>query len=448
MLHRTKKLTICAALIIYTLLLTHCGPESDAAPPAELAPATVHWLTWDRQSAAEIHLTDRFRETYPQIDFKREEQNGNLDALLAAEPAPDLLNIDVAVEYRNAARQGQLADLTEIWTESGLFDAVPASISAASAIDGKQFYLPVAFGWTEIYYNKAIFDQYNLQPPQTWDEFLDICETLLINGETPIVIGGADEYAAILWFEYLNVRINGPAFQRELMAGGVPYDDPRVRNVLEVWRSLFANGYTLAEPQNIGGLQTLTTIIRGDKGLLGDRKAVMALANTYDFAELPQMFMDELDSFRFPIIDAALPVAEIIDPFGYAVPVGAEQAAAALNFLKESSTPEGQTLVAQYSMFQSSRYAPVRTDVDMSKLSSFQRGAQELATAADEIVLSPWNAMPRQMFGMVGYYVTRFVNGPQDVDLFLARFEEARQKMLAQGVLTPDREECCVASDK
>lgn len=51
-------------------------------------------------------------------------------------------------------------------------------LQALSLHDGKQYYVPLAYGWAAIYYNKAIFAQYNLTPPQTWDEF-----TLLASAE-------------------------------------------------------------------------------------------------------------------------------------------------------------------------------------------------------------------------------------------------------------------------
>ena len=39
-------------------------------------------------------------------------------------------------------------------------------------------------------YNKAIFEEYGLEPPETWDELLAVCETLQSNGVQPLGISG------------------------------------------------------------------------------------------------------------------------------------------------------------------------------------------------------------------------------------------------------------------
>ena len=44
------------------------------------------------------------------------------------------------------------------------------------------------------WYNKEIFEQYNLTPPTTMDEWLNVCKTLKDNGITPISVDGVDRW--------------------------------------------------------------------------------------------------------------------------------------------------------------------------------------------------------------------------------------------------------------
>jgi len=426
-----------ALLLVLMLLTTHCGPTDEGPDRAELAPSTVTWVTWEVSSQAEQQLIRQFQETYPQITFDRQSANGGIDRYLEQTLRPDLINSDAGRSLREAAQRGELADLTELWRESGLLESIPASLQQVSAIDGKQFYVPVAFGWAGIYYNKAVFAQYNLTPPTTWEEFLALCDTLLIQGETPLAIGGEDSFSAFLWFQYLTLRLHGSTFYRDLMSGRERFDDPRIYTVLETWRALFTQGYVIPDRRMVGGMQLLTTLVRNDKGMLGSQKAVMALADTYNVGGLPAPFLAELGFFRFPIIEQSVPVAEILSPFGYAVPVGASHVPAALAFLSHASAPETQLVFTQHSMFQGIKYAPVRVDVAAEQLAEEQRVTLAFVQETAEAVLPVWADVSWRFFGLTEYEIGQFVE-QQDIDRFIQKFTELQQQMIEQGLLSEE----------
>lgn len=419
--------------LLAALFLAQCGPAEEAKP-VDLAPTTVRWITWEPNSATEKALVTHFQERYPQIEFKRQGMNSTPKSYLDETPPPDLINTGADFDFKQLIGQEELADLTELWTQAGLFENIPAGIQNLSGRDGKQYFVPVAFGWQVIYYNKAIFAQYGLQPPTTWEEFLLLCDTLLSQGQVPLSISG--EFTQHYWFDYLNLRLNGPEFYRNLQAGKERYDDPRVGRVLETWRSLFTQGYFIEKPQTKGDLSALTALIRGDNGQLSGERAVMALSDAYSFGGLPTPFQAELDFFRFPTMDAAIPQAEIISPFGLAVPTGADHTPAALAFLSEIVTPAGQQLVAQTEMFAGVRYVPVRSDVDTEQLTAQQRKVIELVKNATETVPPFYEGHPREMFGMLYFEFQQFVTAKHDIARFQEKFEAARVKMIEKGLLT------------
>jgi multiple sugar transport system substrate-binding protein/raffinose/stachyose/melibiose transport system substrate-binding protein len=436
-MHHTNRkfLVIVCLLFVIALLFTSCGPEDQASAPAEVAPATVRWITWDRSSQAEALLIDQFHKQYPHVEFKREEVDYRWRDLFTQTPPPDLLNMDVNYDFGQMIEQNQLADLSELWDQTGLLTQVPASLQKLSEHNGKQFYVPFGFGWVGFYYNKAIFAQYNLQPPQSWEEFMQICDTLRTNGEIPLSIAGSEPWSSYEWFEYLDLRLNGPTFHQGLLSGKEHFNDARVRHVAEIWKSLFDKEYYVQDAQLLGGLNALTALVRTDKAFkLTGEKAVMALSDAYNASQMPGPFMNELGFFRFPSMDASVPKAEAIDPFGYVMPVGAEHIPQTLAFLRQLSTPEGQALVAQAGLYSSVTYAPARSDVDLTRLRFDQSQAVEMLKATDEAVPLMWLALPETMWGMMTYHFTQFVR-ERDVDKFIASLEEARQKALDQGLL-------------
>lgn len=91
-----------------------------------------------------------------------------------------LLNPDTS---RTLAEEGKLKDLSGMECAQNLRDVV----KAANVVDGKLVAVPqevVAYG---LFINKDMFDQYDLELPETPDEFLECCRVFKENGiETPV----------------------------------------------------------------------------------------------------------------------------------------------------------------------------------------------------------------------------------------------------------------------
>jgi ABC-type glycerol-3-phosphate transport system substrate-binding protein len=183
----------------------------------------LRWLTCEIQEQYLEIVADRFAAAYPHIDLKREVCGNHAYTYLAGSPSPDILELGANYQLAEAIRKNQVTDLTEMWLQAGLLEASPASLPKLSVQDGKQYYVPVAYDWEAVYYNKAVFAQYNLEPPQTWDEFLQVCDTLLAKGVTPLAIGGDGPHTGLLWLDYLSLRLYGADFRHALITGKVNY---------------------------------------------------------------------------------------------------------------------------------------------------------------------------------------------------------------------------------
>ncbi|MCB0108790.1 MAG: carbohydrate ABC transporter substrate-binding protein [Caldilineaceae bacterium] len=437
--NRTRSYYLLLFLVCSALLTAQCGPASDTPRPADVAAGTIRWQTWEMTSQAEETLIEQFQETYPQVEFERKGMNDSLADVLDETPPPDLFNTDAGQDLDAMIRQNRVADVTEIWSQSGLLEQVPASLQGLTARDGKQFYVPFGFGWVGIYYNKQIFADYGLTPPETWDEFLQICATLRANGETPLAVSANEPWSTYLWFEYLNLRLNGPDFHKGLLTGREHYDDLRVRTVLETWQSLFTNDYYVENPQLLGGMDMIAALVRNERASdLTREKAVMTLTETYNSSQLPQLFLDELGFFRFPIVDPDIPVAEVVYPFGYGVPVGADHIPQAMAFLTHMSTPAAQIIIAQEGIFSGVTYAPMRRDVDKSLLRADQQQALVMLEETAVAVPHMWLALPGTVWGGMSYEFTRFVRKPHDIEIFMEQAEAARQRGVASGQLTQE----------
>jgi raffinose/stachyose/melibiose transport system substrate-binding protein len=85
------------------------------------------------------------------------------------------------------------------------------SVLAGATFDGKLYGVPTSGVQPEVFfYNKDIFKQYNLNPPQTWNEFLSVVNTLKQHNIIPIALAGGSKWPYLMYAEFLTDRIGGP----------------------------------------------------------------------------------------------------------------------------------------------------------------------------------------------------------------------------------------------
>lgn len=413
-------------LLLAAVVLSACG--FGAAPTPTPTPVTLRYVTFSTLQAAEQTLIERFRATHPHIKFAIEQYNRAPEDYLATTPTPDLMLITPGHFLDNAMRSSALTDLTELWVQSGADQAAPPALQALSQREGRQYYLPSGYNWNGVYYNKAIFDQFGLQPPQSWDELLQVSETLWLNGVTPFAISGADPLMGLLWFDYINLRLNGPTVHKDFLAGELPFDDPRIRLAFELWASLVEKGYFLqtSATQDIdAALAMVAPTVAGVQP-----QAAMVLSGPAFLAALSPQQRDALAFFPFPTLDLAQPPGEVVMAIGYMIPAQAPNREAALTFVGLLASEEGRNLLAT-DVAASSLYAPITGRADDPSLPDSVRQGIALVSKAEAILPPTYMSVSPALWPAFMNMQRRLLSEPGsgkafDLDGLLAALEAAR----------------------
>ena len=209
------------------------------------------------------------------------------------------------------AKKNLLLDLDEVWNSSpDLKRYSKAQNRLCTSSAGKKVFVPATYYWWGMFYRKSHFAKWGVRElPKSWDDFLDLCDKLKSKGVAPIGLGagGNTPWVASAWFDYLDIRINGAQYHRELLAGKHRFDDPEVRKVFDRWQEVLPyfdpNGTALA-------FQDATTaLLNGKTGMM--------LIGTFFADSAPKSALDDIDFFRFPIIDSKVPLAEEAPVDGY-----------------------------------------------------------------------------------------------------------------------------------
>ena len=267
-----KLLTLISLLVALTIVLTACGGAAPATQaPAASEPAgekvTLTIESWRNDDLAiwTDKIIPAFEAKYPNIHVvftpsAPAEYNGVLNTKLQGGTAGDLITcrpFDASLEL---FKQGYLTSLNDL---PGMENFGDVAKSAWITDDAKDvFCVPMASVIHGFFYNKDIFDKYGIQEPTTREEFFAALKTLKDNGETPLVMGTADQWeSATMGFQ--NVGPNywkGEEGRQALIKGTAKFtDEPYVKTWQDLadWAPYLPEGYEAVKYPDAQSLFTL-----------------------------------------------------------------------------------------------------------------------------------------------------------------------------------------------
>jgi len=190
-------------------------------------------------SHSEIHLATigaNFRVALNEIARKYEELHPDVRVRITVVPqqyetwirtrfagggdqVPDIYNVNYTIGYES---QGRLVFLDEYlndinpYTGERWIDGLDEPLINRYKWAGKIFSIPLDFVDIGIFYNKEIFDEVGVEIPETWEEFMEVCEAIKQAGFVPVAMA-AD--AEAFWTSSLGwlVRLLGDAYIRDLV---------------------------------------------------------------------------------------------------------------------------------------------------------------------------------------------------------------------------------------
>ncbi|RFU44911.1 ABC transporter substrate-binding protein [Paraburkholderia sp. DHOC27] len=410
--------------ILVAVALTAAGAAASVAGTAQAGTLAINIaFKGASQRAVWQQVLDEFKKAHPDVDIKasfidEEAYKVQLPGWLTT-VSPDIVTWHDGERMAYYAKRGLFDDLSGDWSKNG-WNNTYASTKEASSYNGKQYAAPTVYYSWGMFYRKDLFQKVGISAePKTWDEFLDDCKKLKAAGITPIAVGARDAWTLAGWFDYLDLRLNGNAFHQKLMAGEVPYTDPRVKKVYTTWKQLIDDGYFIDN--------SLSYDLDAAQPFLFQGKAAMMLMGTFISGGFPANVKSEMGYFQFPIIDAKVPTAEDGPVESLHIPSKAKNKADAHAFLAFVETPEiGGQLATGLGSLSANSKSPEPED-PISKI-----GFQILANTKGGIAQFYDRDMTKEMAdeGMKG--MQQFVSDPSKLDAVLAQLEQTRKRIYSK----------------
>jgi maltose-binding protein MalE len=103
-----------------------------------------------------------------------------------------------------------------------------------------------------VWYNVGAFDDAGVEPPETFDDLIEIAGTLRDSGVTPFAIGGGAGWVLTDWFENIYLRSAGAEMYDMLTRHEMPWTDASVKKALSTFAEvLTGDGFVHQGPTDL-----------------------------------------------------------------------------------------------------------------------------------------------------------------------------------------------------
>ena len=240
-------------------------------------------------------IVNRFNEANPDITVTIEPGNGGaysefLKTKDSVGEFPDVMEMRDTAVYVRAEKLEPLSD------------EIVSLFKTTTDFDGKVYTAPLAGENTNgIIYNKKYFDDNKLEEPATYDEFIELCETIQEKGDmAPLVVGGQDIWhMGFLYHKAYNDQVlsQDPDFIEHCYDGSKDFSDETMKKTFEELQEIFQyaqDGWSSTPDAQI------TTFLVNDM-------AAMMYSGTHMFSQIQSAAPDlEIGWFPIPSPDGKL----------------------------------------------------------------------------------------------------------------------------------------------
>ena len=309
-----KLLALVLAALMVLGAVSAFADEAPAKNIPELTTEPMTILLWDIATSDPGKSTQedavaRFMADYPNIKVEQiHKLNDNYKQDLqvgfsAKEGQPDMYIHWGGGPMAEYYKSGCVNDITELWNTYDHPDFIDAAV-AQSTFDGK--ILAVPFGGLsgcDIFYNKDIFAELNLEIPTTIAELEAACETIKAAGYYPFALANLPRWTGSMYYMYLVARHSGNAEFDAAYDGTGSFTSPAfiyAGEKIQDWvqKGYFNDGFNSMAPDN-----------NDDRAMLIQGVAAMMLHGSWQVsgvkADDPEFYESSFGTFRFPIDEEA-----------------------------------------------------------------------------------------------------------------------------------------------
>lgn len=130
-------------------------------------------------------LTEQFNSEQDEVEVTLDTASNLSAGFLRGNP-PDVGLLNYNMEMSRFMERGALSDLSDMPEADRIRPDVQELVDQYPTYPGKTSVLPYSVAAASVIYNIQMFEDNDIEVPTTWDELIEVCETLQAAGITPI----------------------------------------------------------------------------------------------------------------------------------------------------------------------------------------------------------------------------------------------------------------------
>ena len=199
-MYKKSNRIICMGLMLCmtsAMVLGGCGQKSENSGKIE-----IELVQYKPEAVKTFEkIEEEFNATHDDIHLTIESPNDAMTVLktrFIREDAPDIIGIGGDVNFSNFIDSDMLMDISDY---EGLDSIKQAYLDIDKALefvpeDGV-YAVPYVANAAGVLYNRAMFEEYGWEIPETWDEFIALCEQIQSEGIQPLYFGFKDTWTCL-----------------------------------------------------------------------------------------------------------------------------------------------------------------------------------------------------------------------------------------------------------
>ncbi|RKP49929.1 extracellular solute-binding protein [Cohnella endophytica] len=235
---KTRSFLIAIGCLVL-ILQCSCGSPAIYLNEEQADPATtVLYLTSNKENEGSSkiisELAREYEELHPGVQYKFEnvaerDLSQRVQLLAASNDLPVLFSYQSGRPLLDLIRSDAALNVEQSFSELGILDKLnPAAVDLLKAyVDGAGLYaLPLEMNIEGFWYNKSIFSKYGLKEPTTWNEMLEIAETLKQNDVLPFSVAGKEKWPITRLINAYAIRKFGADAMEKVDKGSLQLTNP------------------------------------------------------------------------------------------------------------------------------------------------------------------------------------------------------------------------------
>ena len=243
-MYKKSNRIICMGLMLCmtsAMILGGCGQKNESSGKIE-----IELVQYKPEAVKTFEkIEEEFNATHDDIHLTIESPNDAMTVLktrFIREDAPDIIGIGGDVNFSNFIDSDMLMDISDY---EGLDSIKQAYLDIDKALefvpeDGV-YAVPYVANAAGVLYNRAMFEEYGWEIPETWDEFIALCEQIQSEGIQPLYFGFKDTWTCLAPWNAIAVDLAPADVCSQVNKGETTFSD-EYREVAEKTQALLAYG--------------------------------------------------------------------------------------------------------------------------------------------------------------------------------------------------------------